>query len=123
MQGAELKGRHILLVEDEWLVADAISDAIDQAGGTILGPTPSVEGALKLLAAAAQVPDAATLNIRVADGESYPIADELARQGIPFLFASANGSSSLPSRFGRRPIIAKPFSGRQVVQALAAMLS
>ena len=122
MQGDELKGRHILLVEDEWLLADAISDAIDQAGGTILGPTASVEGALKLLAETEQLPDAATLNIRVVDGESYPVADELTRQGVPFLFASANGSSSLPSRFARRPMVAKPFSGHQVVQALAAML-
>ena len=84
MQGDELKCRIILLVEDEWLLAATISDAIDHAGGTILGPTASVEGALRLLAETEQLPDAATLNARVVDGDSCPEADELTRRGTPF---------------------------------------
>ena len=123
VQAGELQGRCILIVEDEWLLADAISDAVERAGGTLLGPTGSVKEALSILVEAERLPDAASLNIRVLDGESYPVADELARLGVPFVFASANGSSSLPARFARRPMIAKPFPGYRIAQALAALLS
>lgn len=117
-----LEGRRILVVEDEWLLADAISDAIQHAGGTVVGPVATVDGALVLLSGET-APDGATLNIRLADGESFPVADELARLAVPFLFASANGRTSLPSRFARRAMVAKPFSARHIVQALEALLA
>lgn len=120
---SELGGRRILVVEDEWLLADAISDAVREAGGVVLGPVASVREALQLLLDAGAPPDGATLNIRVLDGESYPVADELTRLGVPFFFASANGASSLPTRFARRAIISKPFSPHHIVQALDAVFN
>jgi CheY-like chemotaxis protein len=121
VSGTELNGRRILVVEDEWFLADEISHAVNRAAGTVVGPVASVEEALELLQREPE-PDAATLNVRVADGESYPVADELARRHIPFLFASANSASSLPGRFSRRAIVGKPFSGARLVTALSALL-
>ena len=44
-----LKGRRVLVVEDEAVTALDVGDAVEAAGGTVVGPTPSTRGALKLL--------------------------------------------------------------------------
>ena len=118
-----LSGRLILVAEDEYMLADAIVAAIESAGGNVLGPFPSVEESLRALASAERQPDSAALNIRLLDGESYALADELRRRSVPFVFASANRVSLLPSRFSRSPMVGKPYAAYQVVQALTALLA
>jgi CheY-like chemotaxis protein len=117
-----LHGKHILVVEDEWLLADEICSAIQSEGGSILGPYASRAEALDALASAPGAPDAATLNVQLVDGESYPVADQLKALGIPFLFASANGRSTLPDRFSRNVLLSKPLGGHRVAQALAVLV-
>lgn len=116
-----LREKTILIVEDEYFLADYIAAAITSASGVVDGPFASAKAAMAHLASDAARPDAATLNISLSDGTSYPVADELRRLGIPFVFASAYGSASLPARFARTPILTKPFAAYQVVQALAAL--
>ena len=117
-----LRGRTVLVAEDEYYLADYIVSAIQSAGGRVQGPFPSVEQSLDQLSETADRPDAATLNVNLLDGPSYPVADALAGAHIPFLFASANSSSTLPARFSRSPLLSKPFAAYQVVQALLALL-
>lgn len=117
-----LAGKAILLAEDDYLLASTIEAAVRSAGGIVQGPFASVGDALHALATGAGAPDGATLNIRLADGDSYPVADELVRRAIPFVFASGNGAASLPGRFAKAPMVPKPYSAVQVVQALAALL-
>lgn len=116
-----LLGRRILVVEDEWFLADYIVASIQAAGGEVTGPCSSVRQTLDLLGGGAPPPDAATLDIQLIDGQSYPVAEELARLGVPFVFASAFDPSTLPARFARRPILTKPFAAYQVVEALTAL--
>jgi hypothetical protein len=118
-----LAGRRIFIAEDEWLLADAIVSAVEDAGGQVIGPFPSVEQSLAVLRQDAPAPDAATLNIRLTDGESYPIADQLAAMKVPFLFASANGASAMPRRFSRTVLLGKPTGASQIIQALIVITS
>jgi CheY-like chemotaxis protein len=113
-----LRDKHILVVEDEWLLADEICSAIQAEGGSVLGPYASRADALEALASAPAAPDA----VRLLDGESYPVADRLKALGIAFLFATANGRSTLPDRFARNVLLSKPLSGHKVAQALSALL-
>jgi len=117
-----LAGKVILVAEDQYMLADAIEAAIRSAGGEVQGPFPSAKDALDHLSGAERQPDAAALNIRLLDGESYPVADELGRRGVPYVFASGNSIESLPTRFARVPLVAKPYAAHQVVQALTALL-
>jgi DNA-binding response OmpR family regulator len=118
-----LSGKRILIVEDEWLLADAIVEAVESAGGEVIGPFPSVRQSLAVLQEHAPAPDAATLNIRLTDGESYPVADQLAAMKVPFLFASANGASALPRRFSRAVLLRKPIAASQIIEALIVITS
>jgi CheY-like chemotaxis protein len=119
----DLSGKTVLVAEDEYMLADAIEAAIRSAGGAVQGPFPSAAEALQFLADTPKLPDAAALNIKLRDGDSYPVADELALRGIPYLFASANSFAALPQRFSRSAMVPKPYAAVQVVQGLTALLS
>lgn len=118
-----LKGKQILIVEDEWLLADHIGAIVEQAGGDVVGPAASVAEAMTLLARDARLPDAATLNVKLDDQLSYDVADRLTELGVPYVFISANEIRGMPERFHIQPLLAKPFTDPQVVTALAGLLA
>ena len=117
-----LAGRDILVVEDEYFLADYITSVIASVGGSFRGPFASANDALAHLAQTNELPKAATLNVKLTDGTSFPVADELSRLGVPFVFITANNATSLPDRFADCPNLAKPFAAYEVVQALVALL-
>lgn len=121
MAGTELAGRRVLIVEDDWFIADYVADALGDAGATLLGPVASAADGLALLDKGPP-PDAATLNFSLADGSSLPVARRLDEMGVPFLFLSASASTALPPELKDRPRLDKPFAGFQVVQVIEGMV-
>lgn len=108
--------RRVLIVEDEWLLADQLEDTLRDIGYEVVGPVPSVSGALTLIKS--ERPDIALLDVSLRNEQSYPIADELAKRDIPFLFLTGYVSPDLPKAFVDRPLLRKPAT----VQALRAQL-
>ena len=47
MAESALRDRHILVVEDEYLIASTLSDQLEGVGSIVVGPIPSVEKAIK----------------------------------------------------------------------------
>jgi DNA-binding response OmpR family regulator len=88
-----LAGRKVLVVEDEWVLARALQDTLDRWGCQVLGPFARATDAVAALAdRTAPRPDLALLDLNLADGTSLPVAERLARLGVPFLLVSACGS-------------------------------
>ena len=81
----------VLLVEDELFVALDLQDTIENAGFSVDGPYISVASAMSALGSV--LPDCAILDVRLADGEVYPVAEALAAAGIPFIFHSGHALS------------------------------
>jgi CheY-like chemotaxis protein len=111
-----LNGQKVLLVEDEFLLADEIKKAVLQLDGTPLGPVPSVGQALALLEH--HRPDFAILNIRLGSEFSFPVADELLRRGCPYVFASASPQIDIPERHRAVPLWSKPINIVELVSSL-----
>lgn len=82
-----LRDRRIHVVEDEYIMAQDLRYELEDAGAEVLGPVPSVTGALTLLAREAP-PDAAILDVNLGGEMVYPLADILRQRGIPFMFAT-----------------------------------
>jgi DNA-binding response OmpR family regulator len=77
-----------LIVEDELLIAALLATQAGEAGYDVVGPVGRVEEASKL--AEMEGIDAAVLDVHLAAGAlSYPVADTLARRGIPFAFVTS----------------------------------
>ncbi len=108
--------RTILIVEDEWLIADEIEIMIRKLGFEPLGPVPRVKDALALLEGSQ--PNAAILDISLDRHYSFPVAEILAGRGIPFMFLTGHSAMDIPSRFRGAPMLQKPVT----LAALAAKL-
>jgi len=120
MAEQSLRGWRILVVEDEYLLADDISRALIDAGAEVLGPVASARDAEAIIAAESRI-DAAVLDINLRDGAVFPAADALASREIPFAFATGYEEWSLPGRFQGRPLVEKPFKASQITSLLAPM--
>ena len=102
-----LVGRRVLVVEDEFLIALDVEDALRELGCEVLGPVSTVAEAVALAVPAAC--DLAVLDVRLVDGSTAPLAIALQSRDIPFLVPSA------PLR-APRPVVAplppRPFLAR-----------
>jgi CRP-like cAMP-binding protein/CheY-like chemotaxis protein len=114
-----LRGRRILVVEDEYVMAEDIRTNLERAGAAVLGPAPTVREALRLLTSQAHV-DGAVLDVNLAGEMVYPVADRLRQRGVPFLFATGYDQRTLPSQYASVPYRAKPLDIRELVRTLAA---
>lgn len=77
-------GRRVLVVEDDFLVSLMTTDPLERLGCVIVGPAVRIAPALQL--AQTEPLDAAVLDIDIAGEMVWPVADELHRRNIPFLF-------------------------------------
>jgi CheY-like chemotaxis protein len=119
-----LVGRRILLVEDEYLIVEAMEEWLSQAGAVVVGPVPSVEQALELIEAEGDALDGAVLDVNLGHGETaYPIADRLDELGVPYLFATGDVRIiDRPAHQGR-PRLDKPISRGALLRAVEKLLA
>ena len=96
-----LRGTRILVVEDEYLLADDLNNALADAGAHVLGPAASVEDATALIGNEATI-DAAILDVNLRGDMVFPLADALRERGIPFAFADPGGTIERLDPFDRR---------------------
>jgi CheY-like chemotaxis protein len=110
---------HILVVDDEPLVALLIADWLAELGYHVVGPISKAPEAMRLVEDARL--DGALLDVNLGSGDSFTLADAVRAKGIPFAFITGNGADGLPQRFSGLPVLAKPFEFN-AIEALSARL-
>lgn len=118
-----LKGKRILVVEDEALVAMLVEDELLDAGAEVVGPALSIGEALHLVEAAAADGgiNAAVLDINIGGKHVSPVADRLAALGVPFAFATGYSVGGDTGGHGAAPTLHKPFDPSCLVAAIEAI--
>ena len=109
--GSSLRGRRVLVVEDEYLIAEDLCEELRSCGAVVMGPATSVAHALALLNAEPP-PDMAVLDIGLPDAKVYPVADALRARGIPFVFATGYDAWVIPAAYAEVPRAEKPLGLR-----------
>jgi DNA-binding response OmpR family regulator len=102
-----LRNCRILVVEDEYMLADELQRELTRAGAVVVGPVPTVEMALDLLAREAAL-DGAVLDVNLGGELVYPLADALAGRKVPFIFVTGYDAQVLPPRFAHAARCEKP---------------
>jgi light-regulated signal transduction histidine kinase (bacteriophytochrome) len=116
-----LSGIKILLVEDQMLIAMDLEAMLANKGATNTMTTGSSADALKMLKSFA--PDFAVLDINLGVGTSLPVAEELSRRNIPFIFATGYGDQSwIPPELTAAPVVRKPYDSDELIQAISRVL-
>ena len=111
----------VLVVEDEFLLASLLEELLPELGCVVQCTAASVDDALDALST--QPIDIAFLDINLGGKPSFPVADALASRGIPFAFATGYGVMGLPEQYAGHIVLQKPYSLRDIEQALAKMTS
>lgn len=116
-------GERILIVEDEFLLADEMYDWLSLKGLDPLGPVPSLAEAQRLIAENVAI-DGAVLDVNLAGTMVFPLALELRRRNVPIIFATAYaGEVAFPEELRGTPRLRKPFTEVQLVAAIKTMLT
>lgn len=114
-----LSGRHVLIVEDESLVAMLLETILEDMGCIPVGPAANIDEGLTL-ALETDPLDAALLDVNVAGRQVFPVAEALRARGVPFIFSTGYGEGGLPDEWRGQPTIQKPFTEAAVRDALMA---
>lgn len=111
-----LQGRRVLVLEDEYFLADDLADALRCAGAQVVGPTGAAGEAMQLIET--ETPDLAVLDINLQGELNFAVADELLRRGLPFVFTTGYDQGSIPPRHGHRQLWQKPFDIGELIAQL-----
>lgn len=115
-----IAGFKILIVEDEPLIAHHIATIVQEAGCKVVGPTGKVAEALELIYK--RLPDLAILDVQLRGEQSYPIAEKLREQTIPFIFLTGKDEAELrPRKLDSEVVLSKPFTGPQIIKELRGL--
>ncbi len=115
-------GSKILVVEDNYLLAEVVSNFVIDCGLEPVGPASRLETGL---AYAREAPlDGAILDINL-DGElCFPICAMLAERNIPFTFLTGYSELSImPPAYRSVPVVAKPFDPEILRGVIEGMLT
>lgn len=111
---------HVLIVEDDYFLADDMRRSFRTAGVEVIGPVPTAEAAIRLIETSAHL-DAAVLDVNLREGDIvFPVADVLRARGILFVFATGFDAASIPERFADVRCFDKPCKSDQVLRFLSA---
>ncbi len=111
------QGRHILIVEDEFLIAEELREAFEGLGAVVLGPVATVEAALAIIGSRERL-DGATLDVTLGRDKAFPVAEALLKKGLPFVLLTGYAEQALPDHLRGVARCEKPFDMRKVMQAL-----
>jgi CheY-like chemotaxis protein len=117
-----LKDCRILVVEDEYMLADELQTELSDAGAVVIGPVPAVDKAVALITAGKEI-DGAILDVNLAGELVYPVADLLLERGVPFVFTTGYDPSAIPSRFETIVRCEKPAMIAAVTRAIGRLVS
>lgn len=122
MADRTLRGCRVLVVEDEYMLADELVTELMAEGAIVVGPAGSVERALQVAGAEPWI-DGAILDANIRGTMVFPVADLLRERGVPFIFATGYDTTIFPPRFAQAARCGKPVDLKLVTQAIGRMIA
>ncbi len=111
----------VLIAEDEPFIALDLALAIEDVGGTVVGPAATVEEALALIDV--RTVAAAILDVNLADRDIVPVAEILLSLKIPVILQTGvEVPPSLLARFPDLIVHIKPCEAAKLVAQLVALI-
>jgi DNA-binding response OmpR family regulator len=107
----------VLIVEDEYLIADDLASALKRAGGEAVGPVSTLGQAEELVRREAV--DAAIVDFNLRGEMASQFIERLSAMSMPCLIVSGYGDDALPSSVRGIPRLEKPVSAASVLKALS----
>jgi two-component system, response regulator PdtaR len=110
----------VLVLEDEFIIADEIASILEDAGHTVLGPAPTIDGAMARLEDEAK-PDAAIIDANIRGDSSVVVARRLRELQVPFCLCTGYRSGDMAGEFGDVAIIQKPVNPADLLATIQSL--
>ena len=104
----------MLLLEDQLLIAMDAESMLGDAGAAVTTTSTLAEIRARLREGS---PDVAVLDVNIGQDTSLPVAEELVRRGVSFVFATGYGEDGLVRGFDV-PVVRKPYDRDSLVAAI-----
>lgn len=124
VEEALLRGCRVLVVEDDFLIADDFSRRLVAHGAVMIGPAATLDAAQDALGRAGSI-DIAVLDINLRGTLVFPFARHLEAMGVPFLFCTGYGEDPISDCFRDVTRFEKPLSQQgfaEMVQMIARLM-
>jgi CheY-like chemotaxis protein len=116
-----LAGCRVLVVEDEYLIADELGRALQEHGAEMIGPVVGLDEALAVVATEDRI-DGAVMDLNLRGQFAFPLADALEARQVPFVFATGYDSAVIPRRYQHVPRWEKPYYFEDLMRAFADLV-
>jgi DNA-binding response OmpR family regulator len=116
---APLAGLRVLVVEDDYFIADEICTTLRNGGAEVLGPSPDLQHGLDMVKR--ERLDCAVLDINLHGDLAFSLASELRKRGTPSIFATGYDQSVLPGAFSDSVRLEKPIDLNQLLRAVQSV--
>lgn len=117
-----LAGRRVLVIEDEYFLADDIVRALTALGARVVGPYGDLEEAAGIVDRDCAI-DAAIVDINLRSKMAFPLARVLRSRKVPFVFTTGYDKSSIESEFQDVRLLGKPLDMRAMARELTSMIN
>ena len=111
----------VLVVEDEWLIAEDLKSSLEDLGCEVVAIAPSCAAALEVIWR--ERPDLAYVDTRLGSETCEAVLEECERQNVPVIISSGHLGEDLPSFALGRPALNKPFQLSELEASLAPHLN
>lgn len=117
----KLEGCNILVVEDNYLLAVSVSEFLEESGATVVAVSSRLCDAQAFIEQHAEELDAVVLDVNLREGDSYPLADQLIAERIPFVFSTGYDTLSINPKYRQFPLCRKPYLPATLCEAVATV--
>ena len=110
----------ILVVEDEYFLADDLKKVLEGKGLLVAGPVGTEAEALAVLDD--EQVDCAVLDINLHGRMVYPLARQLRERNVPFLFVTGYDEAEADEGFDDVELLRKPFQTDTLMRGIGRLL-
>jgi len=103
------------------MISLLFEDMLQEFGCEIVGPACDLERAIALARGEESI-DVAILDVNLGGQVVFPVAEILAKRGVPILFSTGLGVDGLPEAWRGHETVQKPMSMVQLAAALGNVL-
>lgn len=121
MTVSALQNRRILVVEDEYLLADELHLELERLGAVVIGPVAGLADAQAIIRSTQDI-HAAVLDANLKGEMVFPAADLLRARNVPIMFVTGYDSAVVPERYSQTPRCEKPVAISRIIQTLSRTL-